>query len=159
MTVQRGMQLAAADIDGPHARRAALQQAIRESAGGRSHVKTYASSDIDSEMIDRGRELPSSAAHVRHGLKHFDAAGGIDAVSRLVAFLSVDHDLPGDDQRAGFLARRYECALEQELKVPLFHRHARGLVLTEQGELLLRTAREVMAKPKVREVYMGMPVS
>lgn len=41
---------------------------------------------------------------------------------------------------------RQVSALEQELKVPLFHRHARGLVLTEQGELLLRTAREVMAK-------------
>lgn len=37
-------------------------------------------------------------------------------------------------------------ALEQDLKVSLFHRHARGLVLTEQGELLLRTAKEVMAK-------------
>lgn len=37
-------------------------------------------------------------------------------------------------------------ALEQELKVPLFHRHARGLILTEQGELLYRTAREVLQK-------------
>ena len=30
--------------------------------------------------------------------------------------------------------------------MPLFHRHARGLILTEQGELLYRTAREVFAK-------------
>ena len=28
-------------------------------------------------------------------------------------------------------------ALEQELGAPLFHRHARGLILTEQGEMLL----------------------
>jgi DNA-binding transcriptional LysR family regulator len=41
---------------------------------------------------------------------------------------------------------RQVSALEQELSVPLFHRHARGLILTEQGELLFRTAREVMAK-------------
>ena len=34
-------------------------------------------------------------------------------------------------------------ALEQELTVPLFHRHARGLILTEQGELLFRTAHDV----------------
>jgi len=34
-------------------------------------------------------------------------------------------------------------ALEQDLKVSLFHRHAHGLVFTGQGELLLlRTARE-----------------
>lgn len=37
-------------------------------------------------------------------------------------------------------------ALEQALAAPLFHRHARGLILTEQGELLFRTVREVMTK-------------
>lgn len=34
-------------------------------------------------------------------------------------------------------------ALEEDLGTPLFHRHARGLVLTEQGEILLETANEV----------------
>ena len=37
-------------------------------------------------------------------------------------------------------------ALERDLSVPLFHRHARGLILTEQGEHLFRTAREMMLK-------------
>jgi DNA-binding transcriptional LysR family regulator len=37
-------------------------------------------------------------------------------------------------------------ALEQELAVSLFHRHARGLILTEQGELLYRTAHDVFMK-------------
>ncbi|HOV03396.1 MAG TPA: LysR family transcriptional regulator [Hyphomicrobiales bacterium] len=41
---------------------------------------------------------------------------------------------------------RQVSALEAELKVPLFHRHARGLILTEQGELLYRTAHEVLMK-------------
>ncbi|MEW6437299.1 MAG: LysR family transcriptional regulator [Pseudomonadota bacterium] len=41
---------------------------------------------------------------------------------------------------------RQVSALEQDLAVPLFHRHARGLILTEQGELLLRTVREVTMK-------------
>lgn len=41
---------------------------------------------------------------------------------------------------------RQVSALEGELKIPLFHRHARGLVLTEQGELLFRTARDLVAK-------------
>jgi len=36
-------------------------------------------------------------------------------------------------------------ALEQTLNVPLFHRHARGLVLTEQGEILYRSVRDVVA--------------
>jgi len=38
---------------------------------------------------------------------------------------------------------RQVSALEQDLKTPLFHRHARGLILTEQGELLYRTAHDV----------------
>lgn len=41
---------------------------------------------------------------------------------------------------------RQVSALEAELGVPLFHRHARGLILTEQGELLFRTAKEVVLK-------------
>ncbi|WP_127522353.1 LysR family transcriptional regulator [Mesorhizobium sp. Z1-4] len=41
---------------------------------------------------------------------------------------------------------RQVSALEQEVGVPLFHRHARGLVLTEQGDLLYRTAHEVLMK-------------
>ncbi len=38
---------------------------------------------------------------------------------------------------------RQISALEKELNTPLFHRHARGLVLTEAGELLFRTAHEM----------------
>jgi len=37
---------------------------------------------------------------------------------------------------------RQVSALEQELGVSLFHRHARGLILTEQGELLHHTAHD-----------------
>jgi len=41
---------------------------------------------------------------------------------------------------------RQVSGLEQDLGVPLFHRHARGLILTEQGEELFRTAGDVMMK-------------
>ncbi len=41
---------------------------------------------------------------------------------------------------------RQVSALEQELSVSLFHRHARGLILTEQGEVLYRTAHDVFMK-------------
>src|SRR5499426_3632812 len=41
---------------------------------------------------------------------------------------------------------RQVSALEQELTVSLFHRHARGLILTEQGELLYRSAHDVFMK-------------
>jgi DNA-binding transcriptional LysR family regulator len=41
---------------------------------------------------------------------------------------------------------RQVSAIEQDLNVPLFHRHARGLMLTEQGELLYRAANEMLMK-------------
>ncbi|KQT83382.1 LysR family transcriptional regulator [Aurantimonas sp. Leaf443] len=41
---------------------------------------------------------------------------------------------------------RQVAALEQEIGVPLFHRHARGLMLSEQGELLFQTANEVLKR-------------
>lgn len=46
-------------------------------------------------------------------------------------------------------------ALEESLDVALFHRHARGLLLTEQGELLLRTTREVYRKLAVTEAMLS----
>jgi DNA-binding transcriptional LysR family regulator len=41
---------------------------------------------------------------------------------------------------------RQVSSLEEDLHVTLFHRHARGLILTEQGEVLYRTAHEVFTK-------------
>lgn len=46
---------------------------------------------------------------------------------------------------------RQISALEESLDVLLFHRHARGLMLTEQGETLLRTAREIAKKLNMAE--------
>jgi DNA-binding transcriptional LysR family regulator len=41
---------------------------------------------------------------------------------------------------------RQISALEQNLGVTLFHRHARGLLMTEQGETLYHTAHDVLLK-------------
>ena len=41
---------------------------------------------------------------------------------------------------------RQVSALEEEIGVPLFLRHARGLKLTEQGELLYNTANDVLVR-------------
>lgn len=49
---------------------------------------------------------------------------------------------------------RQVAALEKDLGVALFHRHARGLVLTEQGELLFRTASEILNKLSTAETLL-----
>lgn len=50
---------------------------------------------------------------------------------------------------------RQVSALEKDLKISLFHRHARGLVLTEQGEMLYHTVAEVMAKLHTAETLLS----
>jgi DNA-binding transcriptional LysR family regulator len=50
---------------------------------------------------------------------------------------------------------RQVSALEESLEVPLFHRHARGLVLTEQGDILYRTAREILQKLNIAEARIS----
>ena len=50
---------------------------------------------------------------------------------------------------------RQVSALEESLQVPLFHRHARGLMLTEQGEILFKTAREILAKLNMAEARIS----
>jgi len=46
-------------------------------------------------------------------------------------------------------------SLEEDLKVQLFERHARGLVLTENGEYVYKTAHEVISKLKDVETSLG----
>ncbi len=50
---------------------------------------------------------------------------------------------------------RQVSALERDLKVPLFHRHARGLQLTEQGEMLYQTAADVLLKLQTAEMLLA----
>ncbi|MBI2718761.1 MAG: LysR family transcriptional regulator [Rhizobiales bacterium] len=64
------------------------------------------------------------------------------AVADAGSFTHAGHEL-GLSQSA---VSRQISALEEGLNVPLFHRHARGLILTEQGEVLYRTAHDVFTK-------------
>ena len=50
---------------------------------------------------------------------------------------------------------RQIIALEEQLKLPLFHRHARGLLLTEQGRILYNTAQQVHRKLEVTQTRLA----
>ncbi len=60
-------------------------------------------------------------------------------------------DLLGLSQSA---VSRQISALEEDLNVLLFHRHARGLLLTEQGDALFRTAHDMMGKLALTEALI-----
>ena len=50
---------------------------------------------------------------------------------------------------------RQVSSLEESLSIKLFHRHARGLILTEQGELLYQTVQDVFHKLAVVETQLS----
>ena len=79
---------------------------------------------------------------INHNPMDWDRLRIFHAVADAGSFTHAGHEL-GLSQSA---VSRQISALEQELNVPLFHRHARGLILTEQGEMLYRTAHDVFTK-------------
>jgi len=53
---------------------------------------------------------------------------------------------------------RQISALEERLGIALFHRHARGLLLSEQGEILFRTVSEMVGKLQATEMRWPKPL-
>lgn len=80
-------------------------------------------------------------------LQDWDKLRIFHAVAQAGSFTKAGHDM-GLSQSA---ISRQISDLEARLKISLFHRHARGLVLTEQGEVLHRTVRDVFLKLKSAE--------
>ncbi len=50
---------------------------------------------------------------------------------------------------------RQISALEEKMGIALFHRHARGLVLSEQGEILMRAVSEMVTKLQQTEITLA----
>ncbi len=90
----------------------------------------------------RNDETPHQAEAKARQVDGLGQAEGFHAAAEAGSFTHAGEQL-GLSQSA---VSRQVSALEQELSVSLFHRHARGLILTEQGELLYRTAHEVFMK-------------
>ena len=104
------MELSVADVDGDHARRTGLQQAVREPAGGRPDVRAVTAGDVDVERGKRIRELLSPARDEARRLLH----GQLDVVGDLLARLRVSENAPGEDERLGLRARLREPALDED---------------------------------------------
>jgi DNA-binding transcriptional LysR family regulator len=67
------------------------------------------------------------------------------ALLRLLLFLTLSQSA---------ISRQIQ-SLEQDLKIQLFERHARGLVLTDNGKYLFQTAHEVISKLKDVEATLS----
>jgi DNA-binding transcriptional LysR family regulator len=86
-----------------------------------------------------------------HGIMDWDKLRVFHAVAEAGSFTHAGETLNLSQSAVS----RQISALEEALAVPLFHRHARGLILTEQGETLNRTVREVFAKLAMTEALLG----
>ena len=73
------------------------------------------------------------------------------AVAEAGSFTSATVNL---NLRQSAISRQIQ-SLEDDLKVKLFERHARGLTLTENGEYVFKTAHEVISKLKEVEASLG----
>jgi DNA-binding transcriptional LysR family regulator len=69
-------------------------------------------------------------------LKTFHAAARSGSLTRAAAELGISQSA----------VSRQIAALEERMNLPLFHRHARGLTLTEEGTVLYKTATDVHSR-------------
>ena len=78
-------------------------------------------------------------------LKIFHAVAEAGSFTSATVILNLSHSA---------ISRQIQ-SLEDDLKVKLFERHARGLTLTENGEYVYKTAHEVISKLKEVETSLG----
>ena len=109
------VQLTLPHVDRVDARRAALQDAVGEAAGGRADVEHDHPRHVDAEVVERTLELLAAAGH--------EARPGFDRDDRVlrhrgrgaVGAVAGDAHRAGEDQRLGALAARCELTLDQQL--------------------------------------------
>ncbi len=109
------MQLAVADVERDHARRAALQEHVREAARRGADVEAVEPADVDRERVERVRELVPGPRDVRRRLLDLER----DVVRHLLARLRVSRDESGHHERLRLGARLGEPALDEQDVKPL----------------------------------------
>jgi hypothetical protein len=109
------IELAVSDVECDDAPRAALQEHVGEAPCRGPDVERQASRHVETEDVERVRELDAAAAHIGMiGAAHRDDGVRRDAGARLAGRLAVHGDDTGEDQRACALARRRQAALDEQ---------------------------------------------
>jgi len=128
------MELAVADVERDHARRAALEQAVGEAAGRRAQVEAVLAFGVDPERVERVRELlPAARDESRRGA-HLE----LDVVGDLLARLCETRHETGEDERLRLRAALREPALDQhDVQALLRHRRMMeaGCAACEDGRV------------------------
>jgi len=111
------MKLPVADVDRDHARRAPLEQDVREAARRRADVERVETGRVDAERVERVRELLAAAGDVRGASDDRE----LGALVHLLAGLVVAGHEPGHDESLRLRSRRGEAALCEQHVEALLH--------------------------------------
>lgn len=115
VTTQLPRKLPVPDIHGKNFGRAALQQTVREAAGGRAEVQGGEAGHSELKMLERVFELVAAAADKFLRRVHGDVVGGLDAVTGFFSGMAVDANGTGEDEALGLFAAVAEGALDEGL--------------------------------------------
>ena len=139
VVAQAPVELPMGDVEGDHARRAALQQAVGEAAGRGADVEAVEAGDVDSQRLERVRELDAAAGDERRRLDHEQLGVVGDQLARLARERAVAAEpYPAGAHRLGRARTRAgEPALgEQRVDPAPAHRaHGTGELLRKPGGL------------------------
>ncbi len=143
-TVTRGsraeprVELAVADVERDHARRAALEEDVGEAAGRGADVDAVEARRIDAERVEPVRELLAAARDVRRRPLDRELGVLLDLVARLV----VAADETGEHERLRLRPRLREAALDEEDVEPLLHavRTARPSTISRSTDVSATTS-------------------
>src|SRR6266704_1069339 len=108
------MKLTATDVDCVDPSGTALQQHIREPAGGRADVDRRQAVDGEAETVEGVRQLVSAAAHVGFEAADLQRRRLIYQLSWLQSLLAADGDGTGHDECLGLLAALGQASLCQK---------------------------------------------
>jgi hypothetical protein len=112
------MQLPVADVYRDDLGSPALQEAVRETAGGRAYVETTSARDVQAEVAQSSLHLQTASTYVWQDLSgDLDHVRIADGVTRPADGDTVDDNGAALDQYLGALARRrklsgHKCAVE-----------------------------------------------
>ena len=119
---QPPVQLPVADVDGDHARGAALQQAVDEAAGGAAQVDRVLAGHVDVQARERRVELVAAARDVAAARGGGERGAVVDLRAGLVDDAAVHGDLPREDGGSRLGAGGEEAAVREQHVQPLAHR-------------------------------------
>ena len=123
------MQLPASDIDRVDELGAALQQHLREAAGGGADIEADAAARIEAEMIERRGELHPAARDVRMRRCRAQARIHRDRLRCLAHGDVVGDDQAGRDRGLRLGAAVEQAALDQQAIGALAGGHANSIVM------------------------------